>query len=105
MKSHEYAQKLKETAEYLLSKPEFKVSYTTIYFGHYWDKDEFLTAVRALGAGTKKYSDADLTFSPASPSPIYLSINRSTVCKLVRQAEYECELLLSQEEEAEIGVS
>lgn len=107
MNSHEYANKLKELADFLLAKPEFETDGEPRVFFWYWsDKQGFLGAVKALGSGEKKWSTDDLTFYPAGvPDGIHfeLQIRRVAICRLVREAEYECEPLLSQAEEAEIG--
>lgn len=107
MNSHEYAMKLKELAEFLLGKPDFnmpwgeKHAYTIL---SYWgSKDDFLGAVRALGEGTKEWSRDDLTFVPSGTDMLHLQIARSKVCRKVQEEKWECEPLLSQAEEAQIG--
>lgn len=106
MKSHEYAQKLADTARFLLSRPEFETEMEPwVYLGNYWtDKDKFLAAVKALGAGVKEWGKDDLTFKVKSPAEIVLSIQRSAVCRKIQEEKWECEPLLSPEEEAQIGV-
>lgn len=107
MNSHEYANKLKELGDFLLAKPEFETpwSESNAYIGlYYWGgKDGFLSAVKALGTGTKEWGKDDLRYIPAGTDMLRLNISRASVCRLVKEAEYECEPLLSQAEEAEIG--
>ena len=107
MTSHEYAVKLKELAELLLSKPEFstpyseRTAYTCLY---YWsDKANFLEAVKALGSGKKEWGKTDLTYVPAYTNMLQIKVMRNAVCRLVREAEYDCEPLLSQAEEEQVG--
>ena len=107
MNSHELARKMAETADYLLRRPEFETpSYSDdskMYLGSYYsNKEKMLAAVRALGAGEKKYSGTDLNFYSATPIPIWFSVNRDQVCKKVQEEKWECEALLTPEEEASI---
>ena len=104
MKSHEYAEGMKQAAEFLLSRPEFETRLDPwMYLGYYYSKEKFLDAVRALGSGHKEYKDDMLTFeNKACGASIQASIRRSEVCRLVKAAEYECIPLLSIEEEASL---
>jgi hypothetical protein len=113
MTSHEYANKLKALAEWLLSKPEVDAhtDHVRESFWYWSAKEPFLAAVRALKPGRKEYGEgtnADalaLKFYPAGvPEGVdfYLRINRSAMCRLIQEAKYECEPLLSPEEEAQI---
>ena len=107
MNSHEYANKLKELAEFLLSRPEFETSTDrgpSIY-QYFWSKEPFLAAVKALGAGTKEYDSTDLNYSPAAFPYMKVSISRTKVCRKVQEEKWECEPLLSQEEEMQIGAA
>jgi hypothetical protein len=106
MDSHQYAELLKQRAEYLLNKDAFELPTYTSEKESFWymwesDKPKFLDGVRALGAGEKKTSDEYVEFWPYN-APVRLKINRSVVCKLVKPAEYDCVPLLSQIEEAEL---
>jgi len=107
MNSHKYAEKLRQLADVLLSKPEFNtpweesLAYTTFY---YWgDKSDFLGAVKALGAGKKDWCKGELIFLPEATDMLRFGISRSTVCRKVQEEKWECEPLLSDEEEAKIG--
>ena len=98
MKSHEYAQKIKEAAEFLLSKEEFEVDSTpSVMIFYYSQKTLFLDAVKAVGSGTKKYSSDDLIFTPGETC-LHLYVNRNAVCRKVQEEKWECEPLLSGEE-------
>lgn len=105
MNSHEYAKKVKEAADYLLSRPEFETAGDAwLYLGSFWgDKEGFLGAVRGIGAGKKDYSGSDLKYTVTKGARMYFEVNRDSVCTLVTPAVYECEPLLSPEEEAEVG--
>ena len=103
MKSHEYANRLNALAEFLLSKPEFEFDSEPMLFQHYYDKEPFLDAVRALGAGSKEYSETELIFRPSEHNELRIYINRDKVCRKVQQEKWECEPLLSPDEEAQVG--
>jgi hypothetical protein len=106
--SHEYAHMLNQLADFLLSRPEFETpnGRKSLYLGSYWDKkEEFLGAVRALGSGKKKWGDHDLDYVVTLPTGIemYMAVCRSAVCRKVQEEKWECEPLLSPEEEASVG--
>lgn len=99
MRSHEYAQKLHEIATFLESKPEFETGATPRLSFYFWfDKENFLAAVRALGSGKKVFSGSDFRYE-VSAAPISAVISRDKVCRKVRDEEWECEPLLSPQEE------
>ena len=109
MTSHEYARKLKVTAEFLLSRPEFNLpSYkdsANSYLGSYYqEKDAFLSAVKALGAVNKSFTGTELKISCSviGGGDIYFDIARSVVCRKVQEEKWECQSLLTPEEEATI---
>lgn len=103
MNSHEYAEERRKQAEFLLSKPAFKMpGSVTKLFICFYGKEQFVEAVKALGTGKKEYNHNDLDFIPDG-TEIVLSISRSQVCKLVSPAVYDCEPLLSREEEDALG--
>lgn len=105
MNSHEYANKLKVVADALLSKPEFETpSKPTIRLYFWSNKTEFLGAVKALGAGNKEYTTHDLDFTPVCAEGLSLTVSRSAVCRKVQEEKWECEPLLSEMEEAQVGV-
>jgi hypothetical protein len=103
MQSHEYARNLQRAAEFLLSKPEFDIPNRPILWASYWsNKESFLAAVRALGNGKKQYKDSSLHFTVPIIGDVTfdLEISRSAVCRKVQEEKWECEPLLSDEEEA-----
>jgi hypothetical protein len=104
--SHEYAKALQETAEYLLSKPDFMTgtSGPYIYLGTFYAKDEFLKAAKSLGNMKKEYTDIQLKMKQSLPqgAQLYFDIARDKVCRLVQEAKWECEPLMTPEEEASI---
>lgn len=101
MNSHLYAERLKDLAEFLLSKPEFETN-TKVYMLMYQsDKEKLVQAVKAIGAGTKTFTDNEFKFAANTlPEGIELRISapRNLVCKLVAAAKYDCEPLLSPDE-------
>jgi hypothetical protein len=105
MTSHEYANKLKELSDFLLAKPEFDFYSNSgrirLYFGS--SKEKFIKAAKALGSVTKTYKDGDIEVAPVDHPIFVLYANRDTVCRKVQEEKWECEPLLSQAEEAEIG--
>jgi hypothetical protein len=106
MRSHELAAQLIATGQYLLSRPDFETPCTShsLYLGSYWDdKERFIAAVRALGAGIKSYNGSDLQFNTKTPLEIWTRINRQSVCKKVQEEKWECEPLLTPDEDAAIG--
>lgn len=115
MTSHEYAGKLRQLAARLeevaaFELPDYHESYIKESglerFSYHFDKTGFLAAVRALGKGRKVIAGDDLRFVGADEL-LHLSIYRSEVCKLVKPAqpaEYDCEPLLSQAEEAQLTI-
>lgn len=102
MTSREYAEQLRETAEILESRPEFEMPTTRVVVSYYGEKDKFIAAVRALKPGRKSIDeDAQhgyVNFYPTGTC-LRLYINRLAVCRKVQDAKYECEPLLSAEEE------
>lgn len=98
MNSHEYAEKLRGEADYLLTKDPFKIpDYMSgpTSFWYMWDKEPFLGAVRAVGSGRKEMQVDYVLFHPTD-APIFLKIDRNKVCKLVVPAQYDCEPFLSE---------
>ena len=104
MQSHAYAAKLKELAEFLLSKPEFETGSQPYFFSNHYNKEGFVSAVKALGAGTKEFTGTEIRFRPTeSPVSGWVSAPRDKVCTLVKAAVWDCEPLLSASELEEAG--
>lgn len=111
MSSHEYANKLKQLADFLLAKPDFDARTVTVneFFWYWQDKQKFLDAVKALGSGRKEYEEGlsgDVLFYPSGlPSDTFFAVrvNRAAVCRKVQEEKWDCEPLLSQAEEAQVG--
>jgi hypothetical protein len=103
MKSHEYAQRLRELGEFLLTKPEFETESDLMIFEYFYTKDKFLAAARAIGSGSKEYTESDFRFKPAGFNELTLYISRDKVCRKVQEEKWECEPILSPEEEATVG--
>lgn len=90
MDSREYAQKLKDIAEFLDSRPEFN------YIG---SKEDFVAAAKAIGDATKSVGDgeyANFTLTAKNCPDLKLIIPRDAVCR--KTVKYECEPLFSHEE-------
>lgn len=107
MRSHQFAERLKATAEFLLSRPEVELGWReeyepTIYISYMNEKESFLQAARAFGSGRKSYDQWDMRFTPKNAPQLQLSISRSAVCRKVQEEKWECEPLLSDEEAASI---
>lgn len=104
MTSHEYAKRLHEIADFLLSRPECGLSLGNIrLYNYFCVKDKFLAAVKSLGSGTKTYDSTDLHFSPVGAPEMILAVSRHKVCRKVQEEKWECESLLSPDEEAQVG--
>lgn len=105
--SHDYAKRLREAADFLESRPSFAVpDFDKRLFAHfnYSDKEPFVAAVRALGTGTKTFDDDEISFAIDAPfAKIIVAARRTVACRLIRPAEYECDPLLSPDEEKELG--
>lgn len=101
--SHEWAKKLRETAEKLASCPEVHLSSLARASIYFWngDKEKFLAAVRALKPGRKIIEKDYVRFIPDG-TILELYIDRNAVCHKVQEAQYECEPLLSPQEDAEM---
>jgi hypothetical protein len=107
MNSHEYAKRQLEEANYLLNKPAFDVpNYIKAksYLWYMFEKDHFLAAVKALGPGRKEIGDEYVEYHPTD-APLYIRIERNSVCKLVKPAEYDCEPFLKPEDHVEIDAA
>lgn len=106
MNSHEYARELQKTVDHLLARPEVELeNYAAPYqFLSFYDKDKFIAAARAMGSGKKEFSRDELKFRPDGTC-IIMSIGRDKVCRLVQEAKYECEPILSSYEVEELGVN
>lgn len=105
--SHDYARRLQELAAFLLSRDSFVLPYsepTSYHHFHYYEKEPFVAAVRALGSGKKKITETGIEFIVTPPgSHISLEAPRNLLCRLIRPAEYDCDPLLSPEEEKSLG--
>jgi hypothetical protein len=99
----------RKLADWLDSKPEFEprdevAELTQFYFSH---KEEFLSFVRAVRNGVKRFTEHDVRFTADTPDgmTVWAEVDRNSVCRIVTPAQpavYDCEPLLSQDEMAEI---
>lgn len=104
MNSYQYANKLKDIADFLLSKPNFEAdSGPTLYMYFGGDKARFVRAAKAVGPVTKKYTDRDFELRPVDHPELVIYASRNAVCRKVQEEKWECEPLLSADEETEIG--
>jgi hypothetical protein len=104
--SHDYARGLQAMAEYLLARDAFNVG--SYGHGHHYfrmsEKEPFVSAVKALGNGKKNFTEDEINFRVELPyGTISVDAPRNVVCRLIRAAEYECDPLLSPEEEKKLG--
>lgn len=97
MKTREYATGLRNLADFLDSRPEFNLPSKPKAFGYYFDKDEFVSAVKALGAGLKEVDGTDFVFN-ANNGVVKVSIRRDKICRKVQEAVWDCEPLFTPEE-------
>ena len=72
---------------------------------HIAEHQQVIAAVKALGTGEKKYDGSDLQFTAATPIPLWIRVQRSVVCRKVQEEKWECEPLLSPEEDAALGIT
>ena len=108
MTSHEYANRLKEIADFLLGRPEFEVAHGLYFYQRFDDKDKFVAAAKALGSGVKSVSsifhEPEISFTPSAAKEFVITIPRDKVCRKVKDAEYECDPFFSPGElEAVLG--
>lgn len=110
-KAHEVATELRKLADSLDQQPEAEVVKPWItFYGH--EKDSFLTTARLLPRPLKKRVEdpetrwARLRLENNTPTiDICASIEQSKTCTLItpaRAAVYECDPILSPEEDAEL---
>jgi hypothetical protein len=99
--THDWARDLQRTAEFLLSREAIEIGVIPETRGWFWsEKQPFIALVRATMPGRKETSNDYISFIPAGAN-LQFTINRSVVCRRLNP-EYECEPLLSPEEDAEM---
>ena len=109
MTSHQYAKQLHEIAAFLESRPVFEMpTYTSAAWDRiqfFSDKEKFIAAGRAIGSFAKSFDRHDLILMHTLPSGAHIDLvaARNLVCRLVKEAEYECEPLLTPEEEKSLA--
>lgn len=102
MKSHEFAEEMKRTADYLLSREDVEFCGQPFIFACFGtEKEKFLAAVRATIPGKKEISDWDVSFKPTG-TMLTMTIQRSAVCRKIQDVKWECLPLLSQEEDSQM---
>ena len=106
--SRDYAKSLRDAADFLDSRPEFLYDTNLYLFVNCYSKETFLAAVHALKPGKKEFTDGpypELQFTPELPAKsfsIRVDVPRDKVCRKVRDAQWECEPILSDAEVASI---
>ena len=108
MKLHELAKKMQEGAEFLLSRPDADLGprVPELYLGWHYEKNDFINIVKALGSGKKIINGTDVIFETIHGMRFWLTVPRDKVCKMVTPAKpavWDCEPLLSPEDEASLG--
>lgn len=111
MKSLKFADELRKLADYLYSRPELEISsatFTEFYKDkkvqsalHFYDREQFVAAVKTLGSAKKEYTSPESDYSQLKVTPenypaLSLYIARDKVCRKV--TKYECEPLFSTDE-------
>jgi hypothetical protein len=103
--THDWAKQLQDTANYLLNRPAVELGdtelITTLPFYGEEQKKIFLDLVRGTLPGEKRYNTYSVLFLPRGVN-LKLQINRDAVCRRVQEIKYECEPLLSPEEDAQM---
>lgn len=90
MTSHEYARELQKTVDHILARPDVPFDGGAPFlFLSFWEKEAFVVAARAMGAGIKKFQNDDLHFEPTGTC-ITMVIPRATVCRKIQDAKWEC---------------
>jgi len=111
--AREIAQELRKLADHYAGLGETELPKPTLQFSCWSDKEGFLAAVRALphplvkdyGEEGDEYSSVRVTFKGEAMDAVAYAM-RKTVCKMVepaRPARFECEPLLSEQEEEELA--
>lgn len=108
--SREYANKLRELADWLDKRPEFPMNDGERPFVHlnYYDREGFTAAVRATKPGKKELTNGsypEVKFRPSLPNDTYLeiAIARDKVCRKVQEVKWECEPILSELDDQELA--
>lgn len=103
--SHDWARDLQRTAEFLLSRDAVEIGRVPQTKGWFFgDKDVFIALVRATLPGKKKIDQYYVNFTPTGAN-LELTVNKDLVCRKVQDVKYECQPLLSAEEDAEMEAS
>lgn len=97
MKSHEYAKQLKASVDRMLASPEVELDNTPHVFLFFYEKEQFLAAARAFGAGKKEYTENEFKYTP-NGTRIIMSIARTKICRKIQEEKWECEPILSEQE-------
>ena len=113
-KANEVARELRNLADCIDRLGDAETDDPSIYFNFKYGnemskkKEQFLALVRVLPRPLEKEADTDdyIVRYRSDAMQIRVVIERSKVCHLIapaRPAQYKCEPLLSEEEEAELG--
>src|SRR5207245_5997254 len=97
MKSHEYAEELRKTAEHILSRPEVEFDSKPHLFISFWSKDKFVSVVKGMGSVKKDFSGTDL-HCKVEGTCLTISAPRNLVCRKIQEAKFVCEPLLTDSE-------
>lgn len=105
--SHDYAKNLQLMAEWLLSHDAFQLpghSYASgHHYFHFCDKEPFLACAKSLGSFKKDFTDSAIKLNVELPfGDVAVEAPRNLVCRMVRAAEYDCEPLLSPDDEKQL---
>ena len=109
-KASEVAAELRKLADGLDEQPDAPITKPYIYFTHLGDgeKSAFIALARSFPRPFEKvYKNDDLRLEYVNRAmDLTARINRDAVCRIVepaKPAKYECEPLLSAEEENDLG--
>lgn len=93
---------LRTIADFLDSRPEFNLEHYSPEVFHFYDKDTFVAAAKALGNANKNVDDGEYAYFRlvSTASPVTLTISRDKVC--TKKVVYNCEPLFSPEDIANL---
>jgi hypothetical protein len=100
LSNSEFAATLRATADLYDTHPDLPQLHTTIYV---FNKADLLRALKAIGGRfTKEFGDYQARYNSQAIPGLTVSIDRDKVCRKV--VTWDCEPLLSDEEQAEVDL-
>lgn len=100
--SHEYARAMLATAEYILARPDVDFDVEHRIYLHFWNKEQFINAAKAMGTCKKEFASDELVLK-IEGAPIEIRAPRNLVCRKIQEAKFVCEPLMSDRELEALG--